>query len=867
MPCYSSWDDVDASLTASPRSLPMKHVKVIGPILLACAFMLAMTWGTLAYLITRSRQSEIDTAYRNAAYTSHVFGEQVIRTVRSIDGLLSFVAFELQQDASPSRLKELADAGLMPTDVLVQVAFVDVQGRTVSTQAGPDPNRTDLADREHIRVQLDRKVSGLFISKPVLGRVSQKWSIQLTRRVEDAKGQTIGVLVASLDPFYFQRFWTGVASGEHQSVELIGADGVLRTRSLDLQNTLKLGADRSDIAARAARAPFGSFIDRAPDGIDRLSHFVKLDDLPLIVVSGYPRPELLAHVAQQTKKLVLLGSIVTLMLSVLAAWLSMSALRLRAHEAAATSARQRLSDAVDAISEGFILVDADDRIVIVNKALRRLFPDTAEIMTYGMTFEQLVRAIVETGDVVGARGDRSESWIETRLARHRAPAEPFELRLSGNRVIRVTERRTAEGGIVAIYSDITELMSRQDALIRSRETVLQQAEEMRRLAEYAQRSNNAKSAFLAAMSHEIRTPLHAIVGFAGLLARTPLTDEQARWTKTIDGSAKHLTSLVNDVLDFSRLETGYLSLDIAPFGLRDLVCGLAEVTRALLGDKPIEVTTSIDDDLPDSLLGDAGRLNQILLNLLGNAVKFTPAGRIALSVARTAREGAGVGLRFEVSDTGMGIGPAARGNIFKPFEQGELYGKLRAAGAGLGLSIAKKLVDLMGGQIGFDSTQGEGSRFWFEVALEPVKSRLRSAPAKDVGESSADGRALDILIAEDTDSSRMLLQLVLAGRGHRVTETTNGLEALEAARDKDFDLVLLDLQMPVMNGLDAAKAIRDLPGARGRVPVYALTAQAFEEDRRRAERIGVDGVLAKPFAPGELEDLLARIAAGAGELV
>ena len=845
----------------------MKHVKVIGPILLACAFMLAMTWGTLAYLITRTRQSEMDTAYRNATYTSHVFGEQVIRTIRSIDGLLSFVAFELQRDASPPRLQELADAGLLPMDVLVQVAFVDVQGRTVSTQAGPDLRRTDLADREHIRVQLDRKVSGLFISKPVLGRVSQKWSIQITRRVEDAKGHAIGVLVASLDPFYFQRFWTGVASGEHQSVELVGTDGVLRTRSQDLEHTLKLGADRRDIAQRAATSPFGSFVDRAPDGIDRLSHFVKLDELPLIVVSGTPRPEVLARVAQNTKKLVLLGSIVTLMLGVLATWLSMSALRQRAHEAAANAARQRLSDAVDAISEGFVLVDSDDRIVIANEALRRLFADTAAVMAHGMTFEQMVRGIVETGEIVAARGDRGESWIEARLARHRAPAEPFELRLSGHRVIRVTERRTAEGGIVGIYSDITELMSRQDALIRSRETVLQQAEEMRRLAEYAQRSNNAKSAFLAAMSHEIRTPLHAVVGFAGLLARTPLAGDQARFIKTIEGSARHLTSLVNDVLDFSRLETGYLSLDIAPFGLRDLVGGLAEVTRALLGTKAIEVETSVDADLPDSLLGDAGRLNQILLNLLGNAVKFTQAGRIALCVTRTVRDGDAVGLRFEVSDTGMGIGPAARANIFKPFEQGELFGNLRAAGAGLGLSISKKLVELMGGRIGFDSAPDEGSRFWFEVAIEVASTRGRTAAAKLSGDNSEDGRSLDILIAEDTDSSRMLLQLVLAARGHRVTETVNGQEALDAARDGDFDLVLLDLQMPVMNGLDAAKGIRALPGARGRVPIYALTAQAFEEDRRRAERIGVDGVLAKPFAPGELEDLLARIAARAGELV
>ena len=843
-----------------------KHLEVIGPILLACAFMLALTWSTLAYLIGHTREAEISTAYGNATYSAHVFGEQVIRTVRSVDRLLGFLTFEMQRDASPDRLREFAEAGLLPMDTLVQVGFVDAQGNSVSTQAGPDPARTPLGDREHIRLQLDRKVSGLFISKPVLGRISHTWAIQISRRVEDAQGHTLGVLVASLDPFYFQRFWRGLANGDRQGIELVGTDGVLRTRSDDLESALRFGADRTDIAERAANASFGDFIDRTPDGVDRLSHFVKLDDLPLIVVSGYPRSQVLERVAQNTKRFVMLGSIVTLMLGVLATWLSLSALRLRAHEGEATAARQRLSDAVDAISEGFILVDASDRILIINAAMSRLFPDMVHIAKPSLTFEQLLQHLTATGDIVAARGERAKPWIDARLARHRAPAEPFELRLSGQRVIRVTERRTAEGGIVGIYSDITELMSRQDALIRSRETVLQQAEEMRRLAEYAQRSNNAKSAFLAAMSHEIRTPLHAIIGFAGLLARTRLDREQAQWMRTIEGSAKHLTSLVNDVLDFSRLETGYLSLDVAPFELRALVRELAEVTRALLGDKQIDVETRVDPNLPDALLGDAGRLNQILLNLLGNAVKFTAAGRITLSVTRVAHEGAAIGLRFEVTDTGMGIGPAARANIFKPFEQGELYGKLRAAGAGLGLSISKMLVDLMGGRIGFDSTPNVGSLFWFEVALAPAEGRARLAAPGDDARAGAE-RVLDVLIAEDTDSSRMLLRLVLEGHGHRVTETTNGQEALEAARDGDFDLALLDLQMPVMNGLDAAGGIRALPGPRGRIPIYALTAQASDEDRARARQIGIDGFLAKPFAPNELEDLLARVAERAEEPV
>lgn len=462
--------------------------------------------------------------------------------------------------------------------------------------------------------------------------------------------------------------------------------------------------------------------------------------------------------------------------------------------------------------------------------------------------------------------------------------------------------------MVGSFADISDRRQAELQLIEARtraevlnEEMVQALQMVRTMARDATEANRAKSDFLANMSHEIRTPMNGILGMSHLLLETTLDAEQQAYAQAIQASGEGLLAIINDILDFSKIEAGKLELEYVDFNLDDLLSEVAALVNVRVREKRLSFYRYVDGVVPNRLHGAVVRLRQVLLNLVANAVKFTSRGSVTITVSNVVGYPDGLCLRFEVQDTGIGIEQVDVANLFQPFRQVDASTSRKYGGTGLGLSISKRLVTLMSGHIGVTSAPHQGSTFWFEVpmqAVEPVADALAANPADSVdpsaawagpvcapGEATASAPAsaahvpaapataaqagvgvLNLLLAEDNAINMALAKALLGRMGHRVTAVVNGQEAVDLLVQQRFDAVLMDCQMPVLDGFDATRRIRS--GEAGvlqpAIRIIAMTANAMVGDKERCEACGMDDYVAKPINIGLLKAALARIPPSGG---
>ncbi len=692
-------NDAPRNQSHRPGGLTLMAWAVIGA-LIAGIWAVALAVQSSAYNNAR-RQAEND-----ATMLALALAEQSNSFINRIDQALRTAKFVFERDPENASIEELVRKKAVLIDDIVQFSIAGADGimRQSNLPLGPAP--VSIADREHFKVH-EESDPGLFISKPVFGRVSQRWSVQLTRRVDGPNGEFAGVLVASVDASNFGGLAKSLGDNPNVVSAVYGLDGRLRSRTGVTAEMLERENANHPMVKRARVEPTGVWTGPSgSDGIRRIHGYRALPGLPLFVDVGFVESDVYAD------------------------------LRFRAFTDFGTAA---------------------------------LF--TVLIVTFAVALGRQMR-----------RAENARSQAEA--------------------------------------------------------------------------ASEAKSRFLAMMSHEIRTPLNGIVGVAGLLADMDLPRAQRKFIDVLRDTSQLLTQILNDVLDFSKLEAGKMDIEAIEFDFGHLVSRTFELMRARAEAKGLRYR--LDAEIPEGtvLIGDPARLRQITLNFLSNAIKFTASGGVTLR-ARVALAADGrAGLEIGVQDTGVGIPLNLQAELFREFSQLDKSTSRRFGGTGLGLSICKILAERMGGRISVTSAPGAGATFAFVAELPRATQVAATFPTQTIDADPS--RRLRILLAEDNLSNQLIATSYLEKMGHRVDVANNGREAVDAAAALPYDLILMDVQMPEVDGLEATRQIRALIGPARTTPIVALTANAFAQDERICREAGMDGFVAKPFEPSVLAAAVSR---------
>jgi signal transduction histidine kinase len=716
-----------------------------GSILLGlCA--IAVLWVGVLHSLSAEREQALRGARQETSNLSRAFEEHIVRSIKAIDQTLLYVRDSYEKDRAKFDLTAWMGNTKFLTDMAFQIVLIDKNGLLVASNLTAAGTRMDLSDRKHFWIHRERAHDELFISKPVFGRASNKWSIQLTRRLSAADGTFDGVVVVSLDPQYLSRFYDSVDLGKQGVVTITGLDGIVRARAAAGDTSIGQSLTGSRLFEEYAHAKSGTFeAESQIDGIKRIFAYREVRGFPLVVSVGIAQDEVLAGYESGRRSYLVLAALLTAVLIAVIVLIARHQARLNRTRAALGASEARyaqksalLEATLEHMSQGIMMVDADRRVQVCNRrAITRLQLPEA-LMAEHPHFDDVLRWQWQQGEF-GTDGGDVETWLRNFVRSGGIAESPhtYERTRRDGTVLEIRSTPLPEGGVVRTYTDIT-LRKQTEAGLRV-------------ARDEADRAARAKSEFLAMMSHEIRSPMNGLLGIIELLRETPLADEQLGMVTMVHQSATSLLGILDDILDFSKIEAGAIGLTEEATPLREMLKTLVEPFVVGAARKGLALELAIADDVPDCIAVDPLRLRQILVNLISNALKFTAAGSVRIAVTcKPLPESDAPGLSFAVRDSGIGMSPAVLERLFQPFTQADASTTKNYGGTGLGLSISRRLAGLLGGAIVVTSEVGRGSTFTLSLPLV-VAERTVAETAEAAGRLP-DG--IRILVAEDQKTNR-----------------------------------------------------------------------------------------------------------------
>ena len=792
--------------------------------------------------------------------------------LRIIDQTLGALEREWVRNPGSVSLDGWGGQALISADLARYIYITDAHG-IIRLSTRPDLIGADVSERDYFRnrAALPANDGRTLIGPAVHGAISKLWHVNMVRRLDTPDGRFAGIITAACDPSFLTGLYNAMGLGSHGMIGLIGTQ-LGRIYGLAGPGTDPLGGSISGSPMHAAMqaTPDGAWTGpSATDGVERVHVFRHVVGQDMQVVVGIGRDEVMwvsdswqfgARIFASAITLAVLVMMGALLRELHAARLRENSLNQERAKLEAANAEllaaKTLADAKSAqlqatlagMSDGVLMVDRELRLMEWNPNFSDLTGVPREILRVGLPMEEALRAQAKAGEF-GDVDVETEVTRRMELLRTSHQTGVTERARPDGRILELRRSALPDGGFVTLYSDITARKQAEAALKAARE-----------LTETAMAD---KSRFVAIVSHEIRTPLNALLSGLTLLGDSALSASQRGLLDTARQSGDALLGLISDILEMSRAEAGHLTLRPNEFELRPLLEGVLDMFRAQAWENGVVLRMSIAAGVPDTLYTDPGRLRQVLMNLISNAAKFAHLGEVRLEVGTRLVDGRTF-LRLGLCDQGPAIPPADRARLFQPFSRLEREGDNAAPGTGLGLAICQRLTALMGGEIGCDETPEGGNEFWLVLPIEHVLEG-REPGAGSVAQHRIAPRTRHlprtrILLVEDIVTNQIVTATMLRRRGHMVDIAASGAAAIRAATTAPYDLILMDIFMPGISGIEAARDIRAIDAVTATVPILALTANTGSGQRAECLAAGMNDMLSKPVELPALIEALARYA-------